>query len=160
MYRDTFSMDSLRSSVIELSIKTKEIKAEARDLLAAARAARRAVGEKRLPVTHASSVKYLAKHCGVSAVYDPIYKDIFALLDDAKVRGGCARYHGLAYAFVRGMAYRRCELKTRNTNRVSARALRSVLFEHMKPGFGAEARRLLEAEFLTRIEDWLANLGV
>lgn len=162
MYNDIFSRESARSSVIELSQKTKQLKQDRRIALAHARAARAAVNERRQPIP-----AYWADSWPVArmervypptrCVLDPNYDDVSKLYDRALERGSCARYHGLAYAFLRGRAYRQCEQRTRASKIVSARVLVEVLWHHLLPGLDAALlRKTLTPQLLDDVTAWLA----
>jgi hypothetical protein len=79
--------------------------------------------------------------------------------------GHCARYHQLVYAFVRGMPYRRVELRTRQGNKPSPHILLEVLIDFAEdPGLEHVVASIVHsrdvpasvAMYLAELEAWLA----
>lgn len=158
MYTDVFSRESARQSVKDLANKTKQLKQERRALLTHARTQRQLSGERRQPVS-AWWAKYHSRGPGAvfneqQHVVDPNYEAFRACEERMQTRGSCARYHGLAYAFLRGRAYRRCEQHTRNA--VSARVLAEVLWHHVLSGLDVTLlRKTLLPGLLADLSAWL-----
>jgi len=134
-----FSVESARSSVIDLAAKCKDLRKIRNDLKTRKRA-----GEEHPTVPWTS-------------ILGEIRISIDGISGKKTIRGNCSRYHQLAYAFLRGVPYRAVEAKSR-TNPLHE--VIDVLQEHlteegkvMLPGGGWYGSALAK-EIAAAVQAW------